>query len=342
MTISTTAHMRAFCIVACIIGPALTGCQGAAAGETPSRETSGTPVTTTDPTIPADGANPPGTPAQDASDAASNSDATTPESPEAPESPETPSTPDVPSTPDAPAAPPVTSPATFPTSPLTVSKNKVVTLNSSAGQYFVVVPDAYDASHNYASSLFIWLHGCGGYAASDASVVSPGGKQSWITVSVGGRDGGCWTMETDSKLVLAALNDVKTRLNIDPRRVVIGGYSSGGNLAYRTAFYNAGTFAGILAENTAPFYGTNSSQSASIGAASWKFNVVHLAHTNDTTFKIATVRSETDALKTAGFPVTLLEQAGSHWDSDTSTSGTNHDLRTYLLPYLDAGWRSPE
>jgi len=161
-------------------------------------------------------------------------------------------------------------------------------------------------------------------------------------VSVGGRDGGCWNMDADTKLVIAALDDVKTRLNVDPRRVTIGGYSSGGNLAYRTAFYNASRFAGILAENTAPFYGTNSSQSSSLAAAAWKLNIVHLAHVGDTTYKIATVRSETDALKAAGFPVTLIEREGSHWDSDTASSGTNRDLRTYLVPLLDAGWRSPE
>jgi dienelactone hydrolase len=160
-------------------------------------------------------------------------------------------------------------------------------------------------------------------------------------VSVGGRDGACWNIGTDTTLVLAALDDVKTRLNVDPRRVTIGGYSSGGNLAYRTAFYNAGTFAGILAENTGPFYGTGSSQADSIAAAAWKLNVVHLAHTGDTTYPIATIRNEMAALKAAGFPATLLEQAGTHWDSDTTSSGTNHDLRTYLLPFLDAGWRSP-
>ena len=219
---------------------------------------------------------------------------------------------------------------------MTVSKNEVVTLQSDSSAYFVVVPDAYDESHNTASSLFIWLHGCGGTGANDARVVSPGGSQSWITVSVGGREGGCWNMDTDSKLVLAALDDVKQHLNIDPQRVTIGGYSSGGNLAYRTAFYNAGRFAGILAENTAAFYGTNSSQSSSIAAATWKLNIVHLAHVSDTTFKVATVRSETVALQAAGFPVTLLEQPGSHWDS-----ATNNDLRNRLLPYLDAGWHSP-
>lgn len=87
--------------------------------------------------------------------------------------------------------------------PLSVRKNEVVTLQSSSSAYFVVVPDSYDTSHNTASSLFIWLHGCGGQAASDAREVSPAGSQTWVTVSVGGRDGGCWNMDSDAKLVLA-------------------------------------------------------------------------------------------------------------------------------------------
>lgn len=231
--------------------------------------------------------------------------------------------------------------STFPASPLTVQKSNVVTLNSSASPYALYVPASYDATHRTPTKLLVWLHGCGGQAYGDAWSTSPGGAQSWITVSVGGRDGACWNMGTDSSLVLAALDDVRRRLNIDPRRVVIGGYSSGGNLAYRTAFYNAKRFAGVIAEDTAPFYGTGSSQSSSIGAAAWKLNVVHLAHLSDTTFSISTVRSETDALRNAGFPTNRIERAGTHWDPDTSSSGTNYDMRTYLLGYLDAGWTAP-
>lgn len=231
--------------------------------------------------------------------------------------------------------------STFPSAPMSVSKNTVVTMNSSASPYFVYVPNAYDASHNTPTKVFVWLHGCGGYGSNDAWVVSPGGSQSWVTVSVGGREGACWDSSTDSTIVLAALDDVKRRLNVDPRRVVIGGYSSGGNLAYRTAFYNARRFAGVLGENTAPFYGTGSSHSSSTTAAAWKLNVAHLAHVDDTTYGIANVRSETDGLKASGFPTTRLERAGTHWDSDTSSTGTNFDLRTYLLPYLDAGWSAP-
>ncbi len=64
---------------------------------------------------------------------------------------------------------------------------------------------------------------------------------------------------------------MKTHFNIDPRRVILGGYSSGGDIAYRTAFYNANSFAGVLAVNTSPFRDTGSSQQDSLAAAAWKF-----------------------------------------------------------------------
>lgn len=231
--------------------------------------------------------------------------------------------------------------STYPSAPLTVKKDDVVTLNSSAGPYALYVPSSYDATHKTPTKLLLWMHGCGGEAYGDAWETSPGGAQSWITVSVGGRDGACWNPSTDVPLVLAALDDAKRRLNIDPRRVVIGGYSSGGDIAYHTAFTNAKRFAGIIAENTSPFRDTGASQSTALASAAWKLDVAHLAHTGDTTYPIDTVRSETDALKSAGFPMTRIERAGTHWDDDTASSGTDYDLRTYLLPYLDAGWVAP-
>src|SRR5439155_25615680 len=126
---------------------------------------------------------------------------------------------------------------TIPSQPVVPSYDAVVTMYSSASAYDVYVPRSYDGTHRTPTRLLLWMHGCGGQAYGDAWTVSPGGSQSWITVSVGGRDYGCWDVDHDSAIVLAALADVKHRLNVDARRVVIGGYSSGGDLAYRTAFY---------------------------------------------------------------------------------------------------------
>jgi predicted esterase len=232
-------------------------------------------------------------------------------------------------------------PSSVPTAPVPYSKNEVFTLDSPESNYWVYVPDAYDDSHATPIELLVWLHGCGGESSGDIYTVSPGGDQSWISIAVGGREDTCWSPDEDQSKVLAAIADLKTHFNIAPHQVVLGGYSSGGDLAYRTAFYHAGDIAGLLAENTSPFRDTGSSQADSLAAASWKFNVVHLAHTEDEVYPIAGVRDETDAMKAAGFPITRIERPGTHYDADAGDTGTDHDLRTLLLPHLDDGWRSP-
>ena len=196
--------------------------------------------------------------------------------------------------------PPPPPPSTVPTDPVPFTKNTPFTLTSPQSNYWVYVPTAYDATHQTPSTVFVWLHGCGGFSSGDIYAVSPGGSsQDWISVAVGGREGDCWNVNTDSAKVLAAIADLKTHFNVAPRRVLLGGYSSGGDLTYRTAFYNSGSFAGILVANSSPFRDTGSSQSASLAAATTKFHVVHLAHLQDTTYPIAGVRTETNAMTAA-------------------------------------------
>ena len=232
------------------------------------------------------------------------------------------------------------------------TKNVPLVLTDALSDYWVYVPTSYDASHQTPTTLFVWLHGCGGYGSGDIYTVSPGGAgQDWLSVTVGSREGECWDVDTDSATVLAAIADVKTHFNVNPRRVVIGGYSSGGDLAYRTAFYHASAFAGLLAENTSPFRDTGSSQSASLAAATWKFPVVHLAHRQDVVYPLSGVEAETAAMAAAGFPVTLVVRDGGHYDdpgdpgdiqNGQAVPGTDADLRTYLLPALGLGWLSPD
>ena len=223
---------------------------------------------------------------------------------------------------------------TYPTSPTAVQKNSVVTMYGSAGPYSVYVPNGYDATHRTPAKVLLWLHGCGGNAYGDAWATSPGGTQSWISVSVGGRDGDCWDPVHDVPMALAALDDVGRRFNVDPRRVVVGGYSSGGDMAYRIAFYNANRFAGVIVENTSPFRDTGSSQPASLSAATWKLHVTHLAHLGDGTYPIGPVRVETDAVRAAGFPITRSErtqarrvfQGGGHGELPLGVAEFERDI----------------
>lgn len=239
-----------------------------------------------------------------------------------------------------PAEPPVP-PSSFPRDPVAFEKDTVLALGPAATRYWAYVPAGYDDTHATPTELFVWLHGCGGRSQDDIATASPGGDQAYIAVAPAGREGDCWDVSADPARVERTITDVQTHFNVDPRRVVLGGYSSGGDLAYRTAFYDANRFAGILVENTSPFRDTGSTAAASLAAAAWRFPVVHLAHLQDTTYPIAGVRAETDAMIAAGFPLTRIERAGHHWDDDTATSGTDHDLRTLLLPHLDDGWMAP-
>lgn len=221
------------------------------------------------------------------------------------------------------------------------TKDTVFTLGSPQSRYWIYVPSSYDASHATPVTLLIWSHGCGGQSSGDVYTVSPGGDQSYISIAVDGREGDCWNPDTDQAKLLAAIADVESHFRIDRHRVILGGYSSGGDLSYRLAFYHSRMFAGALAENTSPFRDTGSSESASLAAGTFKFHVVHLAHTEDEAYPIAGVRQETDAMAAAGFPITRIERPGTHYDDDTDTTGTDHDLRTLLLPHIDDGWRSP-
>jgi predicted esterase len=249
-----------------------------------------------------------------------------------------------PTLPAAPAPAPTAQPpaSSVPTDPFPFTRDEVFFRSEAQGNYWIYVPPSYDETHATPTTLFVWLHGCGGQSEYDISTVSPGGDQRYIAIALDGREGDCWDVNADPAKVMAAVADVKTHFNVDPHRVIIGGYSSGGDLAYRTAFYNASSFAGVLAENTSPFRDTGSSQDASLAAATWKFHVLHLAHTEDDTYDIDGVRQETGAMAAAGFPITRIERPGHHYDADTATTGTDHDLTTLLLPHIDAdGWRAP-
>ena len=235
--------------------------------------------------------------------------------------------------------------STVPTNPVAFQTDTPLTLQSSPGPqgtYWVDVPDTYDASNHTPTELFVWMHGCGGEGSGDIYTVSPPGNRPYISISIGGREDACWNPDTDQNIVLAAISDVETHFNIDRHAVVLGGYSSGGDLAYRLAFYHSLEFAGVLAENTSPFRDTGSTAAASLAAARWKFHVVHLAHISDEVYPIDPVTNEIAQMQTAGFPVQLITRPGTHYDDPSpGLPGTDADLQTLLLPHLSDGWRSP-
>lgn len=236
-------------------------------------------------------------------------------------------------------------------------------------RYWMWVPQGYDASHDEPTALLVWLHGCGGYNLYDIHDFAPDPSKKWIIVAPLGpydaandspgnpagirpdwdqwvldaypgltngypREGACWSPGSDAGHVLAVIADVKTHFNIDPNRVFLGGYSSGGDLGYRTAFYGTDVIGGMLAINTAPFRDTGSTATASLAAAgTGRFAITHVASLSDTTYPITTVRNEFQTLGDAGWAYDLLEVAGTHYDDP----GTSDNVRDLLLPKLDDG-----
>ena len=215
------------------------------------------------------------------------------------------------------------------------------------GNYWIDVPASYDPTHKTPTELLVWSHGCGGRSEGDIYNVLPtAGGPTYIAITVDGREGACWDVNADPPVILSAIADVETHFNIDPQRVVLGGYSSGGDLSYRIAFTHSTEIAGVLAENTSPFRDTGLTQDQAL-AAPFHFHVVHLCHTEDEAYPIDGVRAETDAVQAAGLPgdgwATLqrIELPGTHYDPDNGNTGTVYDMKTYLLPHLADGWTSP-
>jgi hypothetical protein len=226
--------------------------------------------------------------------------------------------------------------------PVTYDTNGFFHLDSGQSAYVGYKPDTY--SDSQPISLLVWMHGCGGDAEGDLwTVAAPASRQtqSYIAISIGGRDGDCWSVDTDTPKVLAAIVDVSRYFNINPRKIYLAGYSSGGDMTYRVGLQHSSLFAGLLVENSDPFQDTGATQASLLASASWKINIAHLAHLSDATYPIASVRADLATLTANGFPVTLIEKAGTHYDPDTGTSGTSYDLIHFLLPFVDAGWKSP-
>ena len=247
---------------------------------------------------------------------------------------------------DQPLPPPCDTPACAPAS--IPAREQPFEIDDALGHYWAFVPTDYNQSNPV--KLLVWLHGCGGESAGDLYVVGDYyDDMHYIAIAPDGAEGDCWSMDTGPRRVRTAIADAIARFRIDPRRVVIGGYSSGGDLSYRTAFYNADSFAGLLAMNTSPFRDTGSTATDSIAAASWHFPVVHVAHLEDDTYLIDGVRNEIQALKDADFPVTFIERPGHHYDPNPDEPGyqpgqpsTDEEIQSQLVPHMKDNWSSPE
>jgi predicted esterase len=201
--------------------------------------------------------------------------------------------------------------------------------------YVGYVPASYDGTSPV--ELVVGLHGCGDSAYNFASWgVNPydtRATQTHIGIAVDGasRGNGCWAMGTDDAKVLAAIDDVMSCFWVHKHRVVLAGFSSGGEIGYRIALMNASRFAGLLIESSAAY--TSSNEDTLIANAAWKLNIAHRQHSGDTVFPLSSVQADWAKLTAAGFPLQTEVIAGAH-------DGTSTDWATWLLPRATS-WLSP-
>ncbi len=237
-------------------------------------------------------------------------------------------------TPPAPPLDPNAGAGPKPTSTCTVTKDGggFFVRSTTKSTYEAYVPASYTGAA--PMRLIVGLHGCGDSAHNFATwAVNPydtRATQQHIGISIGGRDGQCWNGSDDDK-VLAAVDDIAKCVWVHQKKVVVAGYSSGGEIGYRVALRNASRFAGIIVEDSG-LYAAGNPDTLLAGAA-WKLNVAHRTHTSDPVFPLAQVKADWAKMSAKGFPLKTSETPGDH-------EGTSVDWSTWLIPQ-SAGFTAP-
>jgi pimeloyl-ACP methyl ester carboxylesterase len=221
--------------------------------------------------------------------------------------------------------------------PFTPDANGFFTLTSTAADYVVRLPIGYDVDNPTPQRLLVAIHGCGdtayNFATWGAVPWALRGSQDYLAISLGGREGACWTMATDGAFVDAAIEHVRSCFYVHQKQIVLAGYSSGGMLAYRSGMANADRYAGLLIENSGLSAGVGGNVGAALDAAAWKLHVAHTARIMDGSFAIAGVRADRDAMLARDFPLEYRELDGTH-------DGSSDDWAEYLIPLM-ASWSAP-
>jgi hypothetical protein len=243
-------------------------------------------------------------------------------------------TPDAPAAP-APKAPNVDDPGPPPAGGCSLSPDGdgFFVRDSGKGSYVGYVPASYTGK---PTRLLVGMHGCGDAAYNFATwAVNPWATrdtQDYIGISIDGASGGgsCWK-NADAAKVLAAIDDISQCLYVHKQKVVISGFSSGGELAYSLGLSHASRFAGVLILNST--LSAAGDASALLGGAAYHIPIAHRAHKQDSVFPIATVHSDWSTIRNAGFTLDTSEVDGDH-------DGTSDDWTDWLLPRMES-WKAP-
>ena len=128
------------------------------------------------------------------------------------------------------------------------------TSDSDAARHMFFVPLHYE--RNYAYPLLVWLHGPGDDERQLQRVMPLVSMRNYVAVGPRGsvRDEGpgfTWQQSESGiaaaeQSVFAAIEAAQERFNIARQRIFVGGYASGGTMAFRVALRHPSAFAGAL------------------------------------------------------------------------------------------------
>ena len=125
---------------------------------------------------------------------------------------------------------------------------------SGATRQMFFVPLHYE--QNYAYPLLVWLHGPGDDERQLQRLMPLVSMRNYVAVGPRGsaryESGGYSWQQTESGIaaaeqsVFAAVEAAQERFNVAPERIFVGGYASGGTMAFRVALRHPAAFAGAL------------------------------------------------------------------------------------------------
>ena len=210
---------------------------------------------------------------------------------------------------------------------------------SSGGKrrtYYLYVPSG--VTQDAPVPLVVTLHGSGmdgrGLVVEWKRLAS---KERFVVAGPDARNSGGWSVPDDGPDFLRDLvEELKTSVPVDPRRVYLFGWSAGANFGLQMSLYESEYFAAaaIFAGALLP------SRYAMLDEAARKIPICLTVGTSDPYYPLRDVRATRDALKAHGFNVRLKEWLGQDHDYYSAPDQINRDAWAFLGQYrLDAAPR---
>jgi len=201
---------------------------------------------------------------------------------------------------------------------------------SRSGVSSLFVPMHYEK--NYSYPLVVWFHSDGADASEIHEVMPRLSMRNYVAVAPESPDSQgdvAWQQDGESirsahDALIAAVDNAKSRFNLNPQRIFLAGFGSGATMAFRLAFERPELFAGVLALN-----GPLPSDATPLGQwdRSRKLPVFWAHFRQSSQFQQQELCEQLRLLHIAGFSLTLRQYPGE----DTISDGLLGDVNRWIM-----------